>query len=122
MENNNLTELKHYLEQEDNDIAKNSNAIQYGYNLNLNLYKEDTSNGVVQVNPSTVMDSMGMGSMREAQESSPMAMVSSSFSTMNNDAWTEMLDNEELLHSQYDLIAGSWPKSYNEVVLIKTTN
>lgn len=118
MENNNLTELKHYLEQEDNDIAKNSNAIQYGYNLNLNLYKEDTSNGVVQVNPSTVMDSMGMESMREAQENSPMAMVSSSFSTMNNDAWTEMLDNEELLHSQYDLIAGSWPKSYNEVVLI----
>ena len=104
MENNNLTELKHYLEQEDNEIAKNSNAIQYGYNLNLNLYKEDTSNGVVQVNPSTVMYSMGM--------------VSSSFSTMNNDAWTEMLDNEELLHSQYDLIAGSWPKSYNEVVLI----
>ena len=118
MENNNLTELKHYLEQEDNEIAKNSNAIQYGYNLNLNLYKEDTSNGVVQVNPSTVMYSMGMGSMREAQENSPMAMVSSSFSTMNNDAWTEMLDNEELLHSQYDLIAGSWPKSYNEVVLI----
>ena len=122
MENNNLTELKHYLEQEDNDIAKNSNAIQYGYNLNLNLYKEDTSNGVVQVNPSTVMDSMGMGSMREAQENSPMAMVSSSFSTMNNDAWTEMLDNEELLHSQYDLIAGSWPKSYNEVVLIVNEN
>ena len=122
MENNNLTELKHYLEQEDNDITKNSNAIQYGYNLNLNLYKEDTSNGVVQVNPSTVMDSMGMGSMREAQENSPMAMVSSSFSTMNNDAWTEMLDNEELLHSQYDLIAGSWPKSYNEVVLIVNEN
>ena len=122
MENNNLTELKHYLQQEDNDIAKNSNAIQYGYNLNLNLYKEDTSNGVVQVNPSTVMYSMGMGSMREAQENSPMAMVSSSFSTMNNDAWTEMLDNEELLHSQYDLIAGSWPKSYNEVVLIVNEN
>ena len=122
MENNNLTELKHYLEQEDNEIAKNSNAIQYGYNLNLNLYKEDTSNGVVQVNPSTVMDSMGMGSMREAQENSPMAMVSSSFSTMNNDAWTEMLDNEKLLHSQYDLIAGSWPKSYNEVVLIVNEN
>lgn len=122
MENNNLTELKHYLEQEDNEITKDSNAIQYGYNLNLNLYKEDTSNGVVQVNPSTVMDSMGMGSMREAQENSPMAMVSSSFSTMNNDAWTEMLDNEELLHSQYDLIAGSWPKSYNEVVLIVNEN
>lgn len=29
-----------------------------------------------------------------------------------------MLDNEELLHSQYDLVAGAWPKDYNEVVLI----
>ena len=59
LENNNLTELKKYLEQEDNEIVKNSNAIKYDYNLRLNLYKEDTSNGVIQVNPSTVMEKMG---------------------------------------------------------------
>ena len=123
MENNNLTELKKYLEQEDNDIVKNSNAIKYDYNLNLNLYKEDTSNGVVQVNPSTVMDSMGMGSIKEAQKDSPMSMISSSsVNMMNADAWTEMLDNEELLYSQYDIVAGEWPKNYNEVVLIVNKN
>ena len=33
-----------------------------------------------------------------------------------------MLDNEELLHSQYDLVAGNWPKNYNEVVLIVDEN
>lgn len=38
----------------------------------------------------------------------------------NTDVWTKMLDNETLLHSQYDLLAGSWPKNYNEVVLIAT--
>lgn len=123
MENNNLTELKKYLEQEDNEIVKNSNAIKYDYNLNLNLYKEDVSSGIVQVNPSTVMDKMGMGSMKEARANSPMAMVSkSSVSMMNTDAWTEMLDNEELLHSQYDIIAGQWPENYNEVVLIVNKN
>lgn len=123
MENNNLTELKQYLEQEDNEIVKNSNAIKYDYNLNLNLYKEDVSSGIVQVNPSTVMDKMGMGSVKEAQQNSPMAMVSkSSVNMMNGDCWTEMLDNEELLHSQYDIIAGRWPKNYNEVVLIVNKN
>ena len=31
-----------YLEQEDNEIKNNSNSIRYGYDLNLNLYKENT--------------------------------------------------------------------------------
>ena len=123
LENNNLTELKKYLEQEDNEIVKNSNAIKYDYNLRLNLYKEDTANGVIQVNPSTVMEKMGMGGMQEAKKNSPMAMISSSsINMMNEDAWVEMLDNEELLHSQYDIVAGTWPKNYNEVVLIVNQN
>ena len=112
VENNNLTEFKKYLEETDNEIVKNSNAIQYQYNLNLNLYKEDTTNGIVRVNPSTVMEEMGMVSSTQS------SMSSSGISIMNTDVWTEMLDNEELLHEQYDIVAGSWPKTYNEVVLI----
>ena len=119
MESNNLTELKKYLEQGNNDIVNNANAIQYSYDLNLNLYKEDTTNGVVRVNPSTVMDAMGMGEMVEAQNNSSISsMFGSSSSMSNSDVWTKMLDNQELLQSQYDVVAGSWPKEYNEVVLI----
>ena len=119
MESNNLTELKKYLEQGNNDIVNNANAIQYSYNLNLNLYKEDTTNGIVRVNPSTVMDAMGMGEIVEAQNNSSIrSMFSSSSSMSNSDVWTKMLDNQELLQSQYDVVAGSWPKAYNEVVLI----
>ncbi len=119
-ENNNLTELKKYLEEENNPIKENSNAIKYGYSLNINLYKEDTTNGIVKVNPSTVMNSMGMGDIMEAQANNQWAdmMGSSSVMVSNTDVWTELLDNEELVHSQYDLIAGTWPKKYNEVVLI----
>lgn len=124
MENNNLTELKSYIEQGNNGISENANAIQYGYNLNLNLYKEDTSNGVVKVNPSTVMDALGMGEMMEASQNSSLNdMFGTSRTVMSNyDVWQEMLDNEELLHSQYDMLAGKWPEAYNEVVLIVNEN
>ena len=114
VQSNNLTEFKKYLEEENNEIVNNSNSIQYGYNLSLNLYKEDTSDGIVKVNPSTVMEKLGM------QTSGGMS--SNGISIMNTDVWTEMLDNEELLHSQYDLVAGAWPESYNEVVLIVDEN
>ena len=121
---NNLEALKNYIENENSTIKDNASAIKYNYNLNINLYKEDTSNGVVRVNPSTVMNAFGMEDMMEAQESSPMSsMFGSSMTSMSNtDVWEEMLDNEELLHSQYDLVAGNWPTNYNEVVLIVNEN
>ena len=122
--NNNLEALKNHIENENSTIKENASSIQYNYNLNINLYKEDTSNGVVRVNPSTVMNALGMEEMMNAQANSPMSsMFGTSMTTMSNtDVWEEMLDNETLLHSQYDLIAGSWPTNYNEVVLIVNEN
>lgn len=64
-----------------------------------------------------------MGDMLDARENSSISsMFGSSMTMSNTDVWEEMLDNEELLHSQYDLLAGSWPKEYNEVVLIVDEN
>ena len=114
VENNNLTEFKKYLESNESNIKDYTNSIQYEYNLNLNLYKEGTSKEIVKVNPSTVMEKLGMGAMAGEQQNG--------ISFMNTDVWTKMLDNEELLHSQYDLLAGNWPKNYNEVVLIVDGN
>ena len=124
LESNNLEELKKYLEQENNDITNNSNAIKYNYDLKINLYKENTENGIVKVNPSTVMDALGMGEMVEASNNSSISdiMGNSQMMMSNTDVWTEMLDNEELLHTQYDLLAGSWPKNYDEVVIITDEN
>ena len=121
---NNLKELKNYIESSDNEIKSNSNAVQYSYNLNLNLYKSDTSDGVVQVNPSTVVDSLGAGEIMDAEkaEASSIPGMSSMSMISQVDVWTEMLDNEDLLKSQYDLVAGQWPSNYNEVVLIVNEN
>lgn len=114
VETNNLKELKKYIEETDNAIKNNSNAIGYSYNLKLNLYKDGEE--IVKVNPSTVLESMGMGEMLAMQNNEMMS--SSSMMATQTDVWTEMLDNEELLKAQYDLLAGSWPTKYNEVVLI----
>lgn len=116
--NNNLKELKSYLEKDESPIKGYTNAIDYSYDLKINLYKEDTSDEIVKVNPSTVMNAMGMGDMIEASNNSPM----SSMMMSNTDVWIEMLDNKELLHSQYDLLAGVWPEQYNEVVLVVDEN
>ncbi len=116
--NNNLKELKSYLEEDNNPIKNYTNAIDYSYDLNINLYKEDTKDGIVKVNPSTVMNAMGMGEMIEASNNSSMSSAMMS----NTDVWMELLDNEELLHSQYNLLAGEWPKNYNEVVLVVNEN
>lgn len=116
--NNNLAELKKYLEEGNNEISNNSNSIKYGYDLTINLYKENTEDGIVKVNPSTVMNAFGMGEMIEAQNNSSMASMMGSSMMTNTDIWIEMLDNQSLLESQFDLIKGNWPKEYNEVVLI----
>lgn len=117
-ENNNLAELKKYLDEGNNEITNHSNSIEYGYDLKINLYKEDIENGIVRVNPSTVMNSLGMGEVVEAQNNSSVASMFGSSMMTNTDIWVEMLDNEELLKSQFDLVKGNWPTKYNEVVLI----
>lgn len=117
-QNNNLAELKKYLEEENNDITNYSNSIEYGYDLAINLYKENTQDGIVKVNPSTVMNAFGMGEMIEAQNNSSVASMMGSSMMTNTDIWIEMLDNQSLLETQFDLVKGNWPKEYNEVVLI----
>ena len=117
-QNNNLKELKKYLDDGDNEITKNSNSIKYGYDLNINLYRANTDNEIVRVNPSTVMNAFGMGDMIEAQNNSAMSSVFGSSMMTNTDICFEMLDNQQLLESQYDLVKGNWPKQYNEVVLV----
>lgn len=115
--NNNLEEFKKYLDDEDSKINEYINAIQYSYNLDLNIYKEEKGK-VVQVNPSQVFSKIGMGEMIEVRDNSMMG----SMALVQSEVWTELLDNEELLKSQYDVLAGKLPEKYNEVVLVVDQN
>ena len=121
LQTNNLEEFKKYLESGDTDIKDYINAIQYEYNLNLNIYKQNEDKTYQQVNPSKVFDELGFGEMMESRQSAS-SMMSSSMAMTQTDVWTEMLDNQNLLQSQYDVLAGNWPTKYNEVVLIVDEN
>lgn len=125
-QNNNLKELKRYIESGSNEIKQNVNAIQYNYDLSLNLYNNQTlqEGRIVRVNPSTVMNALGMGEMIEARNNSSMSymMSSSSMSMGGTDVWQELLDNKELINSQYQVLAGKFPENYNEVVLMVNEN
>ena len=108
---NNLSDFKKYIEEDENGkkMADYTSAIQYSYDVPINVYKSDTSDGVVQVNPSTVMEKMGMN------QGSGMMMFSNS-----SNFWDELIGNQTLIESQYDLLAGQWPSKFNEVVIVVT--
>ena len=118
---NDLASFKKFIENPENGVLdKLSTPPQYGYNIDLNIYKSDVTNGVVQLSPDNVltdlMGSYGMGGNAETNQWMSM-------SSMNGfNIWTEMIDNAEMLDSQYDVIAGRWPSAYNELVLVADTN
>ena len=117
---NNLADFKKFLEDRNNGFDELVSDIQYGYSTTLNIYKEDTSDGIVQVNPSTVLDTIGMGQLSGMSGSSMMS--SSMMGGGSWDVWSELIGNRTLLESQYDVIAGRWPSAYNEIVLIVDEN
>lgn len=121
LQTNNLEEFKKYLDSGDTNIKDYINAIQYEYNLNLNIYKQNEDKTYQQVNPSKVFDELGFGEMMESRQSTS-SMMSGSMTMTQTDVWNEMLDNQNLLQSQYDVLAGKWPTKYNEVVLIVDEN
>ncbi len=110
---NDLKTFKEYLENDGKSINDYVTDIKYGYNIKLNLYKGEEGN-ITRVNPTTVLDAIGMGT-------SSMSSAYSGFMG-NNDVFTELITNDEYNKQQYDLVAGSWPKNYNEVVIILNKN
>ena len=111
---NDLKTFKKYLDNND-EIGKYVNEIKYGYNIDLNIF--NTYNGeLVKVNPSNLMSDLGMINSNE------MSSMYSSFGMGSNDVFVELMDNKENVLSQYDLIYGSYPEKYDEVVLIVNSN
>lgn len=108
---NSLGELKAYFESDECNIRDFTTDIQYGYDVDLNIYASDTSDSIKKVNPSTLFEDI-WGISGESGYSAMMSSYS------NSNMWVQMIDNQELLDSQYDVLAGRWPSNYNEVVLV----
>lgn len=112
IEKNNLKRFKEYLDDNREKINDSVTAIEYNYNLNLNIYSQRNGK-TVKANPSTVFEKIGM------DFGGSNSMMSQFTST---DVFLKQLDNNELVHTQYNLLAGQWPQNYNEVVLLVDKN
>jgi len=110
---NDLAQFKQYIESADGQALRDAtNTIQYRYNVDLQIFKPDTTDGIVKINPTEIFAAMGMGS-----DASGMGM-SMGMNMGNSEIWSEMLNNQEILEAQYDIVDGHWPQMYNEVVLV----
>ncbi len=119
-QSNNLEEFKRYLEDETNGFGALTSAIQYSYDVNPKIYTWDINNEICRVNPSTVMESMGMESMQAMYSTMSSAMPSMRMMGSDMDVFTEIIDNRALLESQYDVAAGRWPQAKDEIVFVIT--
>ena len=120
VKSNNLSEFKKYIENGSSDIKSYVSDIQYSYDVPLNIYMKDTSNGVEQLNPSTMFDSIYGEGATSASSSMSSGMGMGMFS--NSSVWNQLLGNQQVLDEQYDILAGHWPENFNEVVLVADKN
>lgn len=111
---NDLASLKEYLDNGDSGIDQYVNSIEYGYNITPQLFSSDIEDGVRQVNPDKSFSSIGFGSA-----TSTNGIMSSMMST---NVFYEMPSDPDLYQDQYDVVAGTWPQSYNDIVLVLTPN
>ena len=111
-EKNNLNKFKEYLDKNKDEFDNYASVISYNYNITPMIYRIDDKNEVIQVNPSTVVNEMGFSEMMDIASSMSLGKSDS-----NNNVFEEIIDNEELNNNSYDVIAGTWPEKYNEVIL-----
>lgn len=126
---NNLTDFKKYLDNKDSEINKyiGENGIIYSYDTKFTVYSYDPNDKLVNTDGSTINDkknqTISFGGMEFGATDGAMAMVGGG---------TSML--EEILHDpktnavssaitdNYDIVYGSMPKAYNELVLVLDEN
>ena len=118
-ETNDLKSFKEYLES-DERFDEFVSAVQYSYDLDMNVFTKDADGKIIRGTFEELMDIIYGEEMTALMNTSPMM---ASFSV-----WQELLsgDGDELitplLHEQYDVIYGDWPKAYNEIVLVVDKN
>ncbi len=114
MDSNDLKSLKEYLDDGKSGIEDYTSAVEYSYSISPRIFRQNKDGSVRQVNPDKSFEALGIGS--GASTSSLMS------SMMSTNVFYEMPKTESLYENQYDVKAGRWPQSYNECVLVLTSN
>lgn len=110
VKSNDMTSFKAWLDDGGDGIEKEVNAIQYGYGVTPVVYREGKGDEKpVRLVPNAMTEAMSGGA-------SSAATVS--MDSMGTSVFNEMIDDQSLLDSQYDVVAGHWATSANEAVMV----
>lgn len=110
VKSNDMTSFKAWLDAGGDGIDKEVNAIQYGYGVTPVVYRAGKGDEKpVRLVPNAMTEAMSGG----ASSAATVSMES-----MGTSVFNEMIDNQSLLDSQYDVVAGHWPTSANEAVMV----
>jgi len=143
---NDLKAFKEFVEAE---LAKEEGAsalkdalsgVQYTYDMDLLIYTKNVDGSIIQSDTQALMqellieyfgiDMSSMMNMGGSMGATGSFQSMASLSPMGSSAilWQEMLSGDNgklispLLEKQYDVIYGSWPTQYNEIVLVVDEN
>ena len=134
--------LESELAKEDSELSKAVNGIQYSYNLDMLVYTKSTDGKIYRSDTREILmkvisDYFGanmsaMGDMSSLGNSSMFSSMGSmsmpGMGGMGGNMWQELLPGNDgkpindLLNKQYDVVYGSWPNSYDEIVLVLDKN
>ena len=107
---NDLASLKEFFEYNKEIMNQHATTVHYMYDVTPQIFLADTSKGIDQINPDSIFSAMMTGS-----DIGPQAAMSF-MPSMN--VFAELPNSPELYESQYDLLAGHWPQSHDEAVLV----
>ena len=136
---NDLASFKTYLEQRLKDpedpLYNAVSGVQYTYDPQLLVYMENVDGDILLSDSQELMEdllqeyfSIDMAAMSDLRSSYGMDSLASSMGGGSMVLWQEMLPGDDgalispMLEDQYDLVYGSWPNDYNEVVLVLDEN
>ena len=139
---NDLKAFKEHIEteyaKEDSALYEAINGIQYTYAIDLLVYTENVDGTIIKSDTQELLadlmaevigqnmtdgESVSSGTMSDMMSANPMLSMSGGMTL-----WQEMLSGDDgklvndLLLNQYDVIYGSWPNSYDEIVLVVDEN
>ena len=135
---NDLKSFKEFIERErenpesEFDLANALSGVQYTYNIDLLVYTESIDGTIIRSDLNTLVGNLIAKNMGAAMAENMNAASSNSMMTpmMSGgiNLWQEMLPGENgklinaLLEKQYDLVYGTWPTEYDEIVLVLDEN
>lgn len=103
---NDLRSFKNYLDKNYKKVEEDIYNTQYSYSVDPNIYTIDAKNKLARINPSNLFSSM-MGN----------STIMSSYSSMTS-IFSQMVDNRDEIEQDYEVLAGRWPKNYDEMIIV----